>query len=108
MDPNGVLPLIFRKGLDGVGWLRTFVESIRIDSVFPSAMRTDLLREASNDQLPWRVNDARPSPPRLPGCGFWSTIFPLLSATAWSVQKPASWGATAEHCGSFVLVNEPK
>ena len=82
--------MIFRKGLDGVGWLRTFVESIRMDSVFPSAMRTDLVREASNDQLPGRVNDARPSEPRVPGCGFWSTIFPLESETAWSVQKAVS------------------
>src|SRR5262252_2323780 len=99
MDPNGVAPLIFRTGLDGVGWLKTFVESIRIDSIFPSAILTDLLREASNDQLPGRVNDARPSEPRVPGCGFWSTIFPLESATAWSVHKAASWLATAAHCG---------
>ena len=90
IDPNGVFPLIFRKGFDGVGWLRTFVESIRIDTVFPSAIWTDLLMEASNDQLPGRVNDARPSEPRVPGCGFWSTIFPLLSVTACSVQKDVS------------------
>src|SRR5690348_12685884 len=99
---------MLRKGVDGVGWLRTFVESMRICRFFDSVSRTDLAREASNDQKPGRVNDARPSPPRDPGCGFCSRIFPLLSAMAWSVQKPASWEATAVHCGSFVLVNEPK
>src|SRR5215467_5910570 len=100
---------MFRKGVEGVGWLRTFVASSRIWSAFDSVIRTNLPMDASNDQLPGRVNDARPSPPRVPGCGFCSTIFPLLSATAWSVHKAVSWEATAAHCGSFTLLNvEPK
>src|SRR5215467_3443444 len=100
---------MLRKGVDGVGWLRMFVASSRTCSAFDSAIRTDLLMAASNDQLPGRVNDARPSPPRVPGCGFCSTTFPLESVTAWSVHKAVSWEATAAHCGSFTLLNvEPK
>src|SRR5215510_16095486 len=105
MDPNGVFPLILRKGFDGTGWLKTLVESSRICNCFDSVIRTDLLMEASAVQEPGRVNDARPSEPRVPGCGFCNTTFPLESVTACNVQKDVSEEATAAHCGSFTLLN---
>ena len=95
MDPNGVLPLIFRIGLDGTGWLKTLVESNRICSIFDSVIRTDLLMEASTVQEPGRLSDARPSEPRVPGLGFCSRICPVLaSVTAWSMHKDFSSAAT--------------
>src|SRR5215510_2337168 len=110
MDPNAVLPLIFRIGLDGTGWLKTLVESSRNCSIFDSVMRSDLLMEASNDQEPGRLIDARPSEPRVPGLGFCSRICPVLaSVTAWSVHKDFRSAATVAHCGSAVLPkDEPK
>src|SRR5215472_6679564 len=101
---------MLRIGVDGTAWLKTLVESIRICSVFDSAMRIALLMEASNDQLPGSSTFARPSEPRVPGLGFCSRICPLLaSLTAWSVHKDFRSTATAEHCGSGTLANdEPK